>query len=301
MLSVLVGVVGLTACGGDSKDVGPAIVVSTSILGDVVQNLVGSDAKVQVVMPPNTDPHDFAPSARQAQAMRTAGVLVINGSGFEAGLGDTIAAAAADGVRVIALTDHVPRRLDMQASGREDPHVFTDPARMALAVGGLADELADQVHALDTPAYRARVAGYVLQLQTLDRDIEAMVDTIPTAARLLVTNHDVFGYFADRYGFHVLGSVIPSISTLAEPSGSDLQRLAGVIDARGVPAIFAETSSPARLADALAAEGTDVRVVELFTESLGSAGSEGATYLHLVRTNAERIVAALTPAGTSLG
>ena len=108
-----------------------------------------------------------------------------------------------------------------------------------------------------------------------------------------MTNHDVFGYFADRYGFEVLGAVIPGGSTLAEPSASDLADLAALMVARHVPAVFADASSPARLAEALAAEGADVTVVELYTESLGPAGSAGDTYIGMMRTNAERIAAAL--------
>jgi zinc/manganese transport system substrate-binding protein len=283
------------ACGEASDHAAAPVVVTTSIVGDIVRNLTGDDVDVEVVMPPNSDPHDFAPSAKQAQAMRTADVLVINGLGFEAGLDDTIDAAEDDGATVVALTDHAPELL------AEDPHVFTDPARMAVAVGALADVLAERVEGLDTAAYRARVAGYLAQLEALDQEIAHLVDAIPTAQRLLVTNHDVFGYFADRYGFEVLGSVIPSITTLAEPSGGDLRELADLIATRGVPAIFAETSSPARLADALAAEGPDVAVVELFSESLGGPDSEAPTYLDLLRTDARRIVDALAPAGTPAG
>lgn len=294
MLVVVMGATTAAGC-GSSDDSGAAIVVSTSILGDVVQNLVGEDVGVEVVMPPNSDPHDFAPSAKQVQAMRTADVIVINGLGFEAGLDDTIDAAEDDGATVLRLTDHTP---DLLA---DDPHVFTDPARLAAAVTSLADDLVRRVDGLDTEAFRARVAGYVEQLTALDAEIEALVAAVPPPRRLLVTNHDVFAYFADRYGFEVLGSVIPSLTTLAEPAGSDLQALAALIAAHGVPAIFAETSSPARLADALAAEGRDVRVVELFSESLGGPDGEASTYLDLMRTDARRIVDALSPAGAPTG
>jgi zinc/manganese transport system substrate-binding protein len=109
-----------------------------------------------------------------------------------------------------------------------------------------------------------------------------------------VTNHDVFAYFADRYGFEVIGAVIPSTSTQAEPSAGDLDALATTVRQAGVPAIFADTASPRRLADALAAEaGSDVTVVPLYSESLGPPGSDGATYAGMMRTNATRIADAL--------
>ncbi len=275
---------------GGSAD-GPSVVVTTSILGDVVRHLVGDDVRVEVLMPPNASPHEFAASARQAASMREADVLVVNGLGFEAGLDDAISAAADDGARVVAVAELAPdlRTLD----GAEDPHVFTDPARMAVATERLADELADLVTGLDTPAYRARADAYVADLERLDADVERILSVVPADLRVLVTNHDVFGYFAERYGFEVLGTVIPSLSTLAEPSAQELADLAAAIAEAHVPAVFAETSSPTRLAEALAAEGTTVEVVELFSEALGEAGSGADTYLGMVRTNAERIAAAL--------
>jgi zinc/manganese transport system substrate-binding protein len=164
---------------------------------------------------------------------------------------------------------------------------------MRAVVSFLAGGLAARIEALDTPDQRARVQRYLDQLDDLDAEVAGLVAAIPADRRILVTNHEVFGYFADRYGFEVLGAVLPGGSTLAEPSAADLAALADQIAQAGVPAIFAETSSPTRLAEALAAEGQGVEVVELYSESLGEAGSDGATYLDMVRTNARRIAAAL--------
>ena len=301
--------VALAACGDDEPAAStdrPTVVVTTNILGDVVTHLVGDLATVEVVMPPNADPHDFAPSARQAEAMRTADLLVVNGGGFEAGLADTIDAAEADGATVIRATDAVelrpfgdhaaaedPDEHAGEEDGEGDPHVFTSPAAMVDIASAVADRLVEEVPALDTAAFRTQVDGYLAELEALDAEVEALLADIPTERRLLVTNHDVFGYFADRYDFEVLGAVVPGGSTLAEPSSRELSDLATLIDEAGVPAIFADTSSPSRLADALAGEGTDVEVVELFSESLGEPGSGGDTYVDMVRTNAERIAAAL--------
>lgn len=296
--AVLAGLaVTVAACGGGegSEASRPRVVVTTSILGDVVEQLVGDAVAVDVLMPPGSDPHDFAPSARQVAALRQADVVVVSGLGFEVGLLDTIEAAEADGVTVVTAADAIDP-LPLAGAGEDgdpDPHWFTDPVRMSAAVSFLADELAARVDGLATPAYRARVDAYLAELATLDADVIATLSVVPADRRVLVTNHEVFAYFADRYGFEVLGSVIPSGSTLAEPSAADLSALAEAIAAAGVPAIFAETSSPTRLAAALAAEGTDVEVVELYSESLGPPGSDGATYLELVRTNVERIAEAL--------
>jgi zinc/manganese transport system substrate-binding protein len=293
VLICLVAAVGLGGCGDDgpSSDTDAArIVVTTNILGDVVRQLVGDDADVEVLMPPGADPHDFAPSAQQGAALRDADLLVMSGLGFEAGLLDTIEAAKQDGVLVATASDAVDV---LTLDGGDDAHFFTDPVRMRDAVQHIAVELADAVDGLDTAAFQDRVQGYVAELEALDAEVEATLSVIPEERRVLVTNHEVFGYLADRYGFEVLGAVIPGGTTLAEPSAADLAELARQIEDAGVPAIFAETSSPTRLADALAGEGTDVEVVELYSESLGEPGSDGATYLDMVRTNAERIAAAL--------
>lgn len=280
--------VALAGCGdGDSGGSSePTVVVTTSILGDVVRNLVGEDVEVEVLMPAGVDPHAFAPSARQAVALRRARVIVQNGAGFEAGLGDTLGAAVDDGAVLVTATDGVELLGD-------DPHFFTDPLRMSAAVEHIAAALADHVEGLDRSALGDRVDGYLRSLVDLDAEVAMILEAVPAGRRTLVTNHEVFAYLADRYGFTVLGSVVPGRNTLVAPSASDLADLAQSIEAAGVPAVFAETSSPARVAQALAAEGTDVEVVELYSEALGEPGSDGATYLDMVRTNARRIAGAL--------
>ena len=140
----------------------------------------------------------------------------------------------------------------------------------------------------------AAADAYIAELEALDAEITELVAAIPEERRVLVTDHEVFGYFADQYGFEVVGAVIPSGSTVDGTSAGDLAELAELIEAEGVPAIFANTSSRQDVVEALAAEAGDVEVVELYAESLGDAGSEGGTYLDMVRTNATRISAALS-------
>lgn len=260
--------------------------MTTSVLGDVVRNLVGDQVDVAVLMPPGSDPHEVALSARQVAQMRDADVLVINGLDLEEGLIDTIDAARQEGTEVVAASDGV------ELLG-EDPHFFTDPVRMRAAAAHLAEELVDRVPSLDTETFRTRVAGYLDALDALHAEMATTLAVVAPERRILVTNHESFAYFADRYDFEVLGTVIPSGSSLAEPSARSLRALADQIKSAGVPAVFAETSSPARLAHALAAEGAQTEVVELYTESLGPEGSAGATYLEMMRTNAGRIAAAL--------
>lgn len=293
---VPVSVLWLSACGDDAGRAAPAagvsIVVTTSILGDVVRHLVGDLGTVEVVMPPNADPHDFAPSARQALAMREADALVVNGLGFEAGLSDTIEAAGRDGVPVLVAADAI-EPLSLPGGDSPDPHFFGDPARMVRVSRELVEDLAARVGGLDGRALRDHADGYVKDLVAVDRDIEAILAVVPPERRVLLTNHDTLGYFADRYGFEILGAIIPGGSTLAEPNAADLANLARLIAAREVPSIFTDASSPHRLAQALAEEGAHVEVVDLYSESLGEQGSPGATYLGMVAANARRIADAL--------
>jgi zinc/manganese transport system substrate-binding protein len=297
----LIGAAGLVllvplsaACGGTgSGDDRPLVVATHSILGDVATNVFGDTATVEVVMPAGADPHEFEPSAADVALLNEADLVVANGLGFEVGLVDALDAAAEDGVDVLELGEQLDP-LPLAEGDGEDPHWFTDPRRTVRAVGSIADAAAD-VPGIDTDAVGAQAEAYADAVTTADAEIGDDLQVIPARDRRLVTNHEVFGYFADRYGFEVIGTVIPSGTTLAEPSSADLSALVDTIDETGVPAIFADTSSSSDLADVLAEEtGQDIAVVELFSESLGEPGSGGETYLQLIRTNADRILGALT-------
>jgi zinc/manganese transport system substrate-binding protein len=281
----------VSACGGTGGDSGgrPTILVTTSVLGDVVGNLVGDGATVEVLMPAGSDPHDFVPSAKQVASLRDADAVIANGAGFEEGLDDALSAAADEGTDVFEAISTVETIGDPV-----DPHFFTDPARMAVAARAIVDHLVEQVDGLDTDRFRERAEGYVEALDRLDADVERTLSAVPADRRKLVTNHDVFAYLADRYGFEVVGAVIPGGGTGAEPSAGELASLAETVTEEGVPAIFADASSPTELADALADEaGTEVEVVELFTESLQPDDPEGDSYVDMVTTNALRIAEAL--------
>lgn len=297
----------LAACGGDGEaDDGdrPSIVVTTSILGDVVADLVGERARVEVVMPPGADPHTFQPSARQAAAMASADALVVNGAGFEEGLRSIVDNAATEGVPVheavsaVDVLDFEGHSADAHGdddSHGDDPHFFTDPSRMVQAVRGITDYLRDTVSSLDGDAIQQASDELVGELEELDAQVARILDEVPPARRVLVTDHEVFGYFADRYDFEVIGVVVPAGTTAGGVSGGALAALADTIREAGVPAIFTSSADASALADTLASEVGEVEVVELFGESLGPAGSPGDTYRGMMLTNARRIADALAP------
>lgn len=296
----------------DAAAEAPTIVVTTNVLGDVVGEVVGDAADVVTVMPVGADPHDFQASAEEVDTLMNADALIVNGAAFEEGLLDVIENAVDDGIptfEAISVVETIEFGEGEHADDDEhadedgehddhdhagaDPHFFTDPMRMIAAVDGIVGFLQDELEFVDTAALQESADAYVAELRSLDADVAGLVDTIPDERRVLVTNHDVFGYFADRYGFEVVGVVVPGGSTTESVSAGDLAELAEVVVTEAVPAIFTDNSASDELAATLADEVGDIAVVTLYTGSLGEADSDGATYLGMVRSNAERISAAL--------
>jgi zinc/manganese transport system substrate-binding protein len=310
MVAAVAGAITLGACGmtgageGDIK-----IVVTTSTLGDLVSNVAGGDATVEVLMPLGAVPHSFSPSAQQVAEMNRADLVVVNGLDLEEGFAAVLEGVAADGGRVLELgpmLDPIPFGLDGHDDAdhdddedREDdgddhsidPHVWMDPLRMAEAATIVAAELSE----LDPGSgWTERGAAYASELQELHSEIESELSAIDPSDRLLVTNHEALGYFAARYDFEVVGTVIPGGSTLGDPSSEALASLVGTMRELGVSVVFAETTRPSALADAVAGElGGEVQVVELFTGSLGEPGSGAETLIDMLRISASRIAQAL--------
>jgi zinc/manganese transport system substrate-binding protein len=295
LATAAIATLGLTACSAPGSD-RPLVVVSTNILGDVVSELVGDEADVMTLMRPNADPHSFEISAQEAARLRSADLVVSNGLGLEEGLQQHLDAAAADGVTTLIAGDEI-EVLDYQegdAAGAPDPHFWTDPARMLDVIDALGSGLAE-LPGVDAEAIRAQTASYRDAVSELDAEMARAFAAIPDERRALVTNHHVFGYLAERFDFDVIGAVIPGGTTLAAPSASDLADLVEAVERTGVPAIFAESSSPDRLVQALASEA-DVRVevIELYTESLTEPGGGAPDYLTMMRVNTERIATGLS-------
>ncbi|MFJ6550594.1 zinc ABC transporter substrate-binding protein AztC [Microbacterium sp. NPDC091676] len=285
----------LSACTAPA-DARPVVVVTTNILGDVVGELVGGQARVVTLMKPNADPHSFEISAQEAATLRDADLLVSNGLGLEEGLQQHLDGAAAAAVPSFVAGDAI-EVLDYRegdAAGMPDSHFWTDPGRMVDVVDALEPALA-ALDGVDVDTLAADVAGYRDELTALDAEMTRAFARIPDERRALVTNHHVFGYLADRFDFEVVGAVIPGGTTLAAPSASDLADLVDAVEETGVPAVFAESSSPDRLVQALAEEAdVHVEVIELFTESLTAEDGGAPDYLTMMRVNTARIASGLS-------
>jgi zinc/manganese transport system substrate-binding protein len=307
----------LAACGqagresqtqpGETRTGGAPILATTSIWADITSRVACGEA-VTSLIPPGSDPHTFEPSLQDRAAIDDAGLIVANGSALEESLVDVLDTVAADGVNVVEMTPHIdvlPGQRDAHgdesaASGDDghghdaaetgDPHVWQDPARIA----GALDVIASAVIATgrDQSEIEACTNQFRVELEQLDRDIVAILAPIPDQRRVLVTNHDSLAYFADRYDLTVIGTVIPSISTVAETDAAALAELSDVIAEHDVPAIFSGELESAVDAEALAGR-LGVAIVPIPTDSL-TTGGDASSYIELMRSNATTIATALS-------
>jgi zinc/manganese transport system substrate-binding protein len=275
------------------------VVATTTILGDVAQRIVACaepEATVATLMPIGADPHDFSASSTQVAEIVQADIVIANGLGLEVGLDDALDNAASDGAKVIEIADmvdpipfgeHAGEHADDEKSdeehGDEDPHFWFDMNRMAMAAEIIGDELAT-----DNGQQYAECGREVAdEIRAAEADVRALLESVPTDQRILVTDHDSLGYLAEAYGYEIAGTVIPAGTTLAEPSSAELADLVQVMQDEGVRVIFANTADPTALSDAVASEvGGDVQVVELYVGSLGEPGSDGEDYISMMRANA---------------
>jgi zinc/manganese transport system substrate-binding protein len=287
-----------TACGSDQdadQSAIPMIVASTSIWADVTRNVACDGlANVQTIVPLGGDPHSFEASLRDRETMENAELIVANGLLLEESLNDTIEAVESAGTPVVRVAEGLDTLGTSTAEDQSgnDPHVWFDPIRVAATLPAIATALEDV--GFDRAALDECVDAYEAELVSLDEEVAGIVAELPEDQRVFVTNHDSLGYFADRYDFEILGSVIPSASTLAQTNPAELEELAESIEAAGVTAIFVETQYSSSDAHALADRVGDVEVVALLTGTLDEPGTEGSTYLGWLLQNAHLIVEGLS-------
>ena len=261
------------------------IVVTYSILGSIVKELVGDKANVVVPMPNGQDPHEWEPSAKDIETLMHADLIVQNGLGLEGGMQKALAQAQAAGVKFFTASDYItvrhvgpgegiPSGDPDQAVGAADPHLWMDPVDMKAIVTALAAQIKTQL-GIDLTG---RAQDLNARLDGLNQDVVAAVSSLPEANRKLVTGHESMGYFAQRYGFKLVGALIPSLTTQAQVSAADMAALKTLIETNQVHAVFTELGTPKAVADAIGQE-TGVKVIELTTHSLPPDGSY-FTFMH---------------------
>ena len=281
MLSLLLALVllGTLSCQPSTSSPKKSIVVTYSILGSIVKELVGDKATVTVSIPNGLDPHEWEPSAKDIETINKADLVIENGLGLEGGMGKTLEVAKNKGVKFFTASDYItvrhvgpgegiPSGDPDQVVGAPDPHLWMDPIAMKSVVSALAPELMKDLN-LDVTAQAQNLES---RLDDLNNEVANTVAAIPQDNRKLVTGHESMGYFAQRYGFKLVGVIIPSLSTQAEVSAADLAALKKAIEDNHVKAIFTELGTSPAVAKAIGDE-TGVKVVELTTHALPSDGS----------------------------
>jgi len=289
----------LAGCGGNTSTPGPGqieVVATTTQIGDFVREVGGKAVAVDQILQPNTDPHEYEPRPSDVEGAAEAKLVFANGDGLDEWIEKVVSDSGSE-ARVVAVGNAVPDRLSGESSGAEaslyDPHWWHDPRNAEAAVGEIARSLA----AID-PAHRREfdrnASRYLAKLRALDAGIARCMKSVPAGERKLVTDHDAFGYFAHRYGIDVVGAVIPSQTTQAQPSARDLGALVELIDREHVKAIFPESSLSPKVAEAIARQTGASAGYTLYGDTLGPSGSDGATYLTMEEANANAMVRGFT-------
>jgi zinc/manganese transport system substrate-binding protein len=290
---------GASAAGSDSAVSADAIdvVATTTQLGDIVREVGGTSVNVHQILQPNSDPHDYEPRPADVEAAAGAKLVVESGNNLDKWMGAVVKEAGGDPTVLTIAPEHTPYTVAGQSSGPEasryDAHWWHDPRNVESATLAIRDALVKA-----EPAHKDAVVhsagAYLAKLKTLDAGIQACFDAVPAGARKLVTSHDAFNYFAKRYGITVVGAVIPSQSTQAQPSAGQISALAKLVRQQGVKAIYPESSLNPKLADAIARQTGARADYTLYGDTLGPRGSSGDTYLHMERANADAMVKGFT-------
>jgi ABC-type Zn uptake system ZnuABC Zn-binding protein ZnuA len=279
---VLLVALAASGCGADSDSGGGrAVVATTTQVADLVRQVGGERVSVDGLLRPGGDPHDYEPRPSDAAAVAKADSVFRSGGEVDEWLDDVIDNAGGD-AEVITLIDSVDGHGD-------DPHWWQDPRNAERALEAIRAQLSELD--LDGRAtYRRNAARAIASLRRLDSRIAACVDRVPSAKRKIVSTHDALGYFARRYGIEVVGAVIPSLSTQAQASAGDVQRLVEQIRREGVEAVFPESSVNPDIEKAIAREAGARIGDSLYADSLGPEGSAGATYAGALAADADALV-----------
>ncbi len=281
------------ACGGSSGSSSPAtptVVATTGIWADVVgQLLCDGRAEVSQLIPDGSDPHGYEPSLADRAGLDRASLVVANGAGLEEGLTDTIESVAADGIPVITMSELIDVITD--EDGTVNPHLWMDPVRVSGALAPLAGEL-ESLLGLPSGELARCLNETRTRIAALHSELSTSAASVPADRRLLITDHDDLPYLADRYGFTIVGSLVPSSSSLAGVDPRHLEELATEARRRGARAVFIEVGESRTDAESLA-DRADLQVVELYIGSLGPEGSGAETWEGLLRTDMAAIVEAL--------
>lgn len=295
LLAVILAATALAGCGAGTStgDGRLRVVATTTQLGDFARNVGGERVAVSQLLQPNTDPHDYEPTPSDVTAVTDARVVIEHGLGLDDWLDQVVANAGGAPARIVA-TRGITLLPGDDKEPAGDPHVWLDPTNAITMVRNIATGLAAADPA-GAETYRANADRYVAEIEAMDAELTARIAAVPAASRKIVTDHDAFGYFAKHFRIRVVGTVIPSLSTAAEPAAKDVAALAATIRREGVRTVFPESSVDPRLQRAIAHESGATLGEPLFGDTLGPADTPAGTYLGMMRSNMDAIIAGIGP------
>jgi len=286
----------LTACQpkpAASQPQGIRVLAAESFMADIAKNVAGDRVNVDSLMPLGMDPHAFELVPSDVARIADSQVVIINGGGIEGWLDKVIENAGGEHKVIEAcagLASRAAREGEVvpdETGG--DPHFWLDPISVIHYVENIRDGLST-VDPEGKEIYTKNAEAYIEKLKVLDSSLREQAQTIPAEKRLIVTNHESFGYFADRYGFTIIGTIVPSVSTGSSPSAQQLASLVDHIRSTGASAIFLETGTNPQLANQIAKE-TGVKVItDLYTHSITAADGKAPTYIDMMKYNMSLIV-----------
>jgi ABC-type Zn uptake system ZnuABC Zn-binding protein ZnuA len=262
----------------------PKVLAVESFLADITKNVSGTRLEIDTLMPLGLDPHSFEPSPGDVAKIAESDILITNGAGLEEWLEDIITGAN-EKIIIVECSKSLKNR-------KGDPHFWLDPNLVKVYVHNIRDALIES-DPQGKDLYNKNAEEYTARLIELDKWISEAVKKIPEDKRLLVTNHESFGYYADRYGFKVIGTIIPGSSSASSPSAKEISELIEKIKATGAKAIFLETGSDPKIANQIARE-TNIKIVtELYTHSITEPDGPAPTYIDMIEFNTNEIVESL--------
>jgi ABC-type Zn uptake system ZnuABC Zn-binding protein ZnuA len=274
-----------SACSAGTSTPRVRVLAAETFLADMAQNVAGDHLQVESLLPPGVDPHEFQPAPQDAIKIAQSRVLIVNGLNYETWLQKSLQDAG-NAPTLITATQ------GLASAPGGDPHLWMDPANAIRYVENIRDGLT-QADPTGKEVYAAHAAAYIAQLKELDASIRSLVAQVPPERRLLVTNHDDLGPFAQAYGFQIVGAVIPSVTDEASPSAQQMAALIDTIKQAHAPAVFVDVGANRNLADQVAS-GTGAKVVTgLYIESLSPPDGPAPTYIEMMKYDAGLIVDAL--------
>jgi ABC-type Zn uptake system ZnuABC Zn-binding protein ZnuA len=260
------------------------VLVAESFLTDIAQQVAGTRLQIDGLIPAGLDPHAFEPTPREMAKVADCDLLIISGSGLEEWL-KGILTNIGGSKKIVEASTGLP-------TNNGDPHFWLDPNNVLQYVVNIQDAL-NSVDPEGKNIYASNAETYKTQLRDLDAWIKLQVETIPPDQRLLVTNHETLGYFATRYGFEVVGSLLPSLSSDASPSALQLAQLSDAMHTTTAKVIFLDVGNNPQLADQIASETRTKVVTELYSETLSTANGPAPNYIAMMKYNVAIIVSAL--------